>query len=63
MGCPSTPYKVSWRAIAEAKLTIGNVGILVMHDAESALPLEMTFPHVTARNWAPFEERRYWQAL
>ena len=36
--------------MAEAKLTVGNVEILVMHAAESALPLEMTFPHVTAQD-------------
>ena len=43
--------------MAEAKLTVGNVEILVMHDAESALPLEMTFPHVTAQDWVPFKEK------
>ena len=42
--------------MAEAKLTVGNVEILVMHDAESALPLEMTFPHVTAQDWVPFKK-------
>ncbi len=34
--------------MAEVKLTVGNVQILVMHDAESALPLEMTFPNVSS---------------
>ncbi len=28
-----------------------------MHDAEAALPLEMTFPQVTAEAWAPYKER------
>lgn len=43
--------------MAEVRLTVGNVEILVMHDAESALPLEMTFPHVTAEAWAPYKAR------
>jgi len=43
--------------MAEAKLTVGNVEILVMHDAESALPLEMTFPNVSGEDWAPYKER------
>ena len=48
--------------MAEVRLTVGNVEILVMHDAESALPLEMTFPHVTAEAWAPYKAR-YPEAL
>lgn len=43
--------------MAEVKLTVGNVEILVMHDAESALPLEMTFPSVPTGDWAPYKER------
>ena len=43
--------------MAEVKLTRGNVEILVMHDAEAGLPLEMTFPNVTEEAWAPYKER------
>ena len=43
--------------MAEVRLTVGNVEILVLHDAEAALPLEMTFPQVTAEAWAPYKER------
>ena len=43
--------------MAEVRLTVGNVEILVMHDAESALPLSMTFPHVASEDWEPYKER------
>lgn len=43
--------------MAEVNLTVGNVEIIVMHDAEAALPLEMAFPHVTAEAWEPYKER------
>jgi hypothetical protein len=42
------PNSESLGAMAEVRLTVGNVEILVMHDAEAALPLEMTFPDVSA---------------
>ena len=32
--------------MAEAKLTVGDVEIIALHDNESALPLAMTFPDV-----------------
>ena len=43
--------------MTEVRLTVGNVEISVMHDAESALPLSMTFPNVAADDWAPYKER------
>lgn len=43
--------------MAEVKLSVGNVEISVMHDAESALPLEMTFPGVPAEEWETYKER------
>ena len=38
-------------------LTIGNVEISVLHDAEVALPFSATFPNVPTEAWAPYLER------
>ena len=38
-------------------LTIGNVEITVLHDAEVALPFSATFPDVPLEAWAPYLER------
>ena len=38
-------------------LTIGNVEITVLHDAEVALPFSATFPDVPLDAWAPYLER------
>ncbi len=43
--------------MAQSKLTVGNVEILVMHDAESALPLDQTFPDVPPDAWTPYQQR------
>ncbi|PKB73096.1 MAG: hypothetical protein BZY75_03680 [SAR202 cluster bacterium Io17-Chloro-G7] len=39
------------------KQTIGNVEILVIHDAEIALPFSRSFPNVPAEAWAPYQQR------
>ncbi len=41
----------------QSSLSVGNVEILVMHDAESALPLDQTFPDVPADAWTPYQQR------
>lgn len=38
-------------------LTVGNVEITVLHDAEVALPFNRTFPDVPLEAWAPYIER------
>ena len=38
-------------------LTVGNVEISVLHDAEVALPFSATFPGVPLEAWAPYLER------
>ena len=38
-------------------LTIGNVEITVLHDAEVAMPLNGAFPDVSLDSWAPYQER------
>lgn len=43
--------------MAGAKLTVGNVEILALHDNESALPLSMTFPGVPAEGWTPYQQK------
>ena len=40
-----------------SKLSMGNVDILVLHDAEVALPLNGTFPDVAAEAWVPYQRR------
>ena len=40
-----------------SKIAIGNVEIVALHDAEAALPLELTFPNVSQSDWAPYKER------
>ena len=42
--------------MAYIKQTIGNVEIIVLHDAEVALPLNRTFPGVPAAEWARTKE-------
>ena len=41
----------------QSRLSVGNVDILVLHDAETALPLDQTFPNVTAGQWAPYQQQ------
>lgn len=43
--------------MAYTKQSIGNVEIMVLHDAEVALPLTRTFPGVPAEAWAPYQQR------
>jgi glyoxylase-like metal-dependent hydrolase (beta-lactamase superfamily II) len=38
-------------------LTVGNVEITVLHDAEVAVPFNRTFPDVPLEAWAPYLER------
>jgi len=38
-------------------LTVGNVEISVLHDAEVALPFNRTFPDVPIEAWAPYLDR------
>ena len=38
-------------------LTVGNVEITVLHDAEVALPFSATFPDVPLEAWTPYLER------
>ena len=40
-----------------SRLSVGNVDILVLHDGETALPLDQTFPNVTAGQWAPYQQQ------
>ena len=40
--------------MAGAKLTVGNVEILALHDNQSALPLSMVFPNVATEAWTPY---------
>ena len=39
------------------KISVGNVDITVLHDAESALPLDQTFPDVPADSWSQYQQR------
>jgi glyoxylase-like metal-dependent hydrolase (beta-lactamase superfamily II) len=41
----------------QSRLTVGNVDILVLHDAEAALPLNQTFPNVSMEQWAPYQQQ------
>ena len=41
----------------QSKLKVGNVEILALHDAEAALPLNQTFPNVSAEDWAPYKQQ------
>jgi hypothetical protein len=43
--------------MAGSKLSVGNVEILALHDNQSALPLNLIFPHVLAEAWVPYQER------
>ena len=43
--------------MAYTKQTIGNVEIMVLHDAEIALPFSRSFPGVPAEAWAPYQQR------
>lgn len=43
--------------MAFIKQTIGNVEIMVLHDAEVALPMIRTFPGVPVEAWAPYREK------
>jgi len=43
--------------MAYTKQTIGNVEIMVLHDAEVALPFSGSFPGVPAEAWAPYQQR------
>ena len=47
--------------MAASKLSVGNAELLVLHDNESALPLSMTFPDVSAGAWATWAtyQQRY----
>ena len=38
-------------------LTVGDVEITVLHDAEVALPFSRTFPDVPLEAWSPYIER------
>ena len=40
-----------------SKISVGNVDIMVLHDAESALPLDQTFPDVPADSWSQYQQR------
>ena len=40
-----------------SKFSVGSVDITVLHDAESALPLNQTFPQVSKTSWAPYQAR------
>lgn len=41
----------------QSGMTVGNVEITVLHDAEAALPLELTFPQVPAESWPQYQAR------
>ena len=43
--------------MAGAKLTVGNVEIVPLHDNEAALPLAMTVPNVPAEAWTPYQQK------
>ena len=43
--------------MAAIKQTVGNVEIMAIHDNESALPLNMTFPDVPAEAWTPYQQK------
>jgi glyoxylase-like metal-dependent hydrolase (beta-lactamase superfamily II) len=43
--------------LPHSTLTIGNVEITVLHDAEVAMPLNGAFPDVSLDSWAPYQER------
>ena len=43
--------------MAGAKLTVGNVAIIALHDNEAALPLTMAFPDVPAEAWTPCQQK------
>ncbi|MBC8279863.1 MAG: MBL fold metallo-hydrolase [Chloroflexi bacterium] len=38
-------------------LTVGNVEITILHDAEVALPFNRTFPDVPPEAWVPYQQR------
>ena len=40
-----------------SKFSVGHVDITVLHDSESALPLNQTFPNVPADSWSPYQHR------
>ena len=42
--------------MAGAKLTVGNVEIIALHDNEAALPLAMTFPDVPPEAWTSYQQ-------
>ena len=41
----------------QARLTVGNVEILALHDGETALPLNQTFPNVPAESWTTYQQQ------
>ena len=41
----------------QARMSVGNVEILTLHDGESALPLDQTFPQVPIESWLPYQQR------
>ncbi|HAJ01328.1 MAG TPA: hypothetical protein DCL97_11710 [Dehalococcoidia bacterium] len=43
--------------MAGAKLTVGNVEIIALHDNEAALPLAMTFPDVPPEAWTSYQQK------
>ena len=43
--------------MAYTKQTIGNVEIMVLHDAEIALPFSRSFPGVPPEAWGPYQQR------
>ena len=43
--------------MAGAKLTVGNVEIIALHDNEAALPLTMTFLDIPAEAWTPYHQK------
>ena len=43
--------------MAQAKLSVGNVEILALHDGEAAMPLTQPFPHVPAEDWTPYQQQ------
>ena len=43
--------------MAGAKLTVGNVEIISLHDSEAALTLAMTFPDVPPEAWTSYQQK------
>ena len=41
----------------QTRLSVGNVDILVLHDAKLALPLNQTLPHVPPEAWTPYQHQ------